>query len=75
MFRRDACPLSFKPSGQFLRRFVVGVLGDEFALDGEGEDGFAEGGGGDGVGRVEEEMEVGGDKTEESNDATTATSD
>ena len=44
---------------QLLRRFVVGVLGDEFALDGEGEDGFAEVGGGDGVGRVEEEREVG----------------
>jgi hypothetical protein len=27
-------------------RFVVGVLGDEFALDGEGEDGFAEVGAG-----------------------------
>ena len=39
--------------------FVAEVLGDEFALDGEREDGFAEVGGGDGVGRVEEEREVG----------------
>ena len=40
-------------ASELLRLFVVGVLGDEFALDGEGEDGFAEVGGGDGVGRVE----------------------
>ena len=52
-------PFTFQLHKQFLRRFVVGVLGDEFALDGEGEDGFAEVGGGDGVGRVEEEREVG----------------
>ncbi|GDY01090.1 hypothetical protein LBMAG49_04190 [Planctomycetota bacterium] len=58
IWRNDS---AFQPEARqaFLRRFVVGVLGDEFALDGEGEDGFAEVGGGDGVGRVEEEREVG----------------
>src|SRR5205823_632020 len=50
---------AFNSSEQLLRRFVVGVLGDEFALDGEGEDGFAEVSGGDVVGRVEEEIQVG----------------
>ena len=34
------------------------VLGNEFSLDGKGEDGFAKVGRCDGVGRVEEEVEV-----------------
>jgi hypothetical protein len=34
-------------------------LRDEFALDREGKDRFAEVGGGDGVGLVKEELEVG----------------
>ena len=58
-FFAPAFARSFASEANRLRRFVVGVLGDEFALDGEGEDGFAEVGGGDGVGRVEEEIEVG----------------
>ena len=42
------------------RRFVVGVLRDEFALDGEGEDGFAEVGGGDGVGSWKRKLRLAG---------------
>jgi len=34
-------------------------MGDEFALNGEGEDGFTEVGGGDGVRGMEKEVEVG----------------
>ena len=39
--------------------FVIRTLRHQLALHGEGEDGFAEVGGGDGVGAVEEEVEVG----------------
>ena len=43
---QELCLQAFEFGSEGLRRFVVGVLGDEFALDGEGEDGFAEVGGG-----------------------------
>ena len=41
-----------------LRWLIVRVLGDEFSLDGKSEDGFTKVGRCDGVGRVEEEIEV-----------------
>ena len=56
-----ACEAVFvsRDPDEVLRRLVIRVLRDEFALDGEGEDGLAEVGGKDGVGVVEEEVEVG----------------